>query len=180
MHVSKCCSLMLQQFLKWKLMPPHSRAVNAQCLAEGLAPQVAQPDPPAFFWPGKIGSTRNLAHFLAVSLNLVSGRARCRQFKTRKHAMHLSTRANTFHNLLAYIASLGKVQRALLTGFLRQIALADVFTKQRNPCCHSIEPLRRRAHSRRSSFLQRFGQGTYFFRPHPNLVSLTLPGFRTQ
>ena len=40
--------------------------------------------------------------------------------------MDIAARANALHDLLAEVASFGEVQGAVLSGFLRELAVADI------------------------------------------------------
>ncbi len=40
--------------------------------------------------------------------------------------MHIAARANALHDLLADVAALAEIQRMLLPGFLRQVAIAKI------------------------------------------------------
>src|SRR5262249_17770234 len=78
------------------------------------------------------GDAGQLAHVLAVRLQLRAGRGGALQSKAGELAVHLAARADALHNLLPHVAALGEVQRLVLLSLLRQVALADVLSVSRN------------------------------------------------
>src|SRR5882724_543954 len=79
-------------------------------------------------------STRDLADFLLASDNLhACSDLHCALgHKSRELSMYSSPRANALHNLLTDVAAFVEVQRARLLGFLRQVALANIYSVRRN------------------------------------------------
>src|SRR5215469_9815441 len=73
-----------------------------------------------FLFQRRGGNAGNLAHILALVLNLgPSRRSRALHFESDKGSMHRAACPNPLHNFLAYVAALGEVEGAILPGFLR-------------------------------------------------------------
>src|SRR5579862_877121 len=69
----------------------------------------------------------DFSHIFVLYLNLCAGRRRWPfHAEAGEFAMDVPARANALHDLLAHIAALAEVKRAVLLGLLRKIALADV------------------------------------------------------
>ena len=93
---------------------------------------VTQSYSPAAVVAGQGGGAGDLPHFLAGSFNLGAG---CGQElaknKSGELAMHRAARANALHDLLPDVTALLEMQGALLAGFLRQLALANILAVTR-------------------------------------------------
>src|SRR5438270_13377692 len=88
---------------------------------------VTQSYSPAAVVAGQGGGAGDLAHFLAGSFNLGPGRGQeLAKNKSAELAMHRAARANALHDLLPDVTALLEMQGALLAGFLRQLALANI------------------------------------------------------
>jgi hypothetical protein len=97
---------------------------------ERLAARIAETDLeslPGLAGEGQRGHAGQLSHGLARGLKRrARGWKYALQAKDHKRAMHIASRADALDDLLAEIASLVEVQRSLLVGLLREIAITNI------------------------------------------------------
>src|SRR5438309_5104787 len=82
-----------------------------------------------------------------------------------------AARADALHNFLPYVASLGEVQRTLLAGFLRKIALTNVHAIQRPAANNSLQLQRLGTNRLRSGADERVPKLAHVFRSDPDFES---------
>src|SRR6266498_329948 len=97
-----------------------------------LSPHISQGD---YSFPALRGNrcdAGDLAHIFAVATDRTTRLGRALNFKTREHTMNRAPRANAFYDFLSDVTAFIEIQSAVLAGFLRQSALANVCPDLRN------------------------------------------------
>src|SRR6476620_11764877 len=92
-----------------------------------LAAAVSQRDCAVAFISRQCCRACQLRDVFTFMLNAETRRRNCTfDLESRKHPMHRAPRADTLNNFLSDVAALIEIQRAVLTGLLRQVLLSDV------------------------------------------------------
>src|ERR1019366_2027004 len=145
----------------------------------GFAPHVAERQRPLATRKWNPRCAGYLSHILVVSTNFGSrsrrlGSRMSLHFEAGEHAMHVAARANSLHNLLPDVETLGEIQRVFLSSLLRQIAFPKINSEARYSSDDAIEFEGIAAHGRDAGRDQGVPDCVHVLGSEPDLVSVHL------